>query len=188
MSPCWQIRRRSPPFDFPCPDAEKAETRTVANESEPRRPAGRWMLSGCSLVTRVRQVAEADDGELWSPLLIAGEFHGDVDDTAAAMTLGLCRNKLPHDNARDQQTVRQTRYSPEGRLFVSAARVQIGEANLPRSCDGLPSCLTDLGEGANGLARVLTHVSPRDRRSMPPGCQGRSWLLSTAWGAPGQVN
>jgi hypothetical protein len=33
---------------------------------------GRWMLSGCSFVTRAMQLAEDDDGELWSPLLVAG--------------------------------------------------------------------------------------------------------------------
>ena len=54
MSPCWQVRRRSPPFDFPRRDAENAEARTVAIGGEPRRPWGRWMLRGCSLNDRRR--------------------------------------------------------------------------------------------------------------------------------------
>ena len=47
MSPCWHDRRRSPPSDFPRPEAEKGEKRTAANESDRRRLSGRWMLSGC---------------------------------------------------------------------------------------------------------------------------------------------
>lgn len=47
------------------------------------------MLSGCSLVTRDGQLVEEDDGELWSPLLVPDELHGDVDDDPeAATTLG----------------------------------------------------------------------------------------------------
>src|SRR5437016_3553659 len=49
MSPCWHGRRRSPPFDFLCRDTEKAERRTVANESDRGRLSGRWMLSGCTV-------------------------------------------------------------------------------------------------------------------------------------------
>src|SRR5438270_13478262 len=49
MSPCWRVRRRSPPSDFPCRDAEKAEKRTGATGGEPRRLSGRWMLSGCTV-------------------------------------------------------------------------------------------------------------------------------------------
>jgi hypothetical protein len=97
------------------------------------------MLSGCSLVTRVRQLVEEDDGELRSPLLVADELHGDVDDdTEAATTLGPRPNKMLHDNAREQRTIRQTRYSPTAHMFLSGASVQIGEVNLPQSCDGFP--------------------------------------------------
>jgi len=64
MSPFWHGRRRSPPFDFPRRDAEKAGSRTVADWSEPGRLLARWMLSGCTLVTRAMQVAQEDDGNL----------------------------------------------------------------------------------------------------------------------------
>src|SRR5947209_515250 len=45
MSPCWQVRRRSPPSDFLRPDAEKAEKRTGANGSDRGRSWGQWMLA-----------------------------------------------------------------------------------------------------------------------------------------------
>jgi len=67
MSPGWHGRRRSPPFDFARPDAEKAEARTITNESDRRRLSGRWMLSGCSHIDR-RQV----QGQLrpWVPFVL----------------------------------------------------------------------------------------------------------------------
>lgn len=96
-------------------------------------------------------------------------------------------NTMLHGNAREQRTVGQPRHSPTARMFGSAARVQIGEANLLHSCDGVPYCLDDLAEGASGLVQVLTYVSPPVARSMSPGRQDRSWPLSTAWRAPEQL-
>src|SRR5947209_6419900 len=54
-----------------------------------------------------------------------------------------CPNTLLHDHAREQRTVRQTRDAPTARLFVSAARVQIGDVNLPKAAmDSPPVSMT----------------------------------------------
>jgi hypothetical protein len=90
------------------------------------------MPSGCSLVTRVRQLAEEDDGELWAPFLVAGELYGHVDyDTEQATTVGSRVQTTCCTALREQGTVRQTRYSPTVRVFISAARAQIEQVTLP---------------------------------------------------------
>jgi hypothetical protein len=83
MSPCWQVRRRSPPFDFPRRDAEKAAKRTVANESDRRRISGRWMLGGCSI-----HDCRGVQGQLRPWVSIAWSFCSDIGTSSISMSWG----------------------------------------------------------------------------------------------------